>query len=90
MSLLFATPGMTTISVIVLLLEMLSLIFLGVCILEFRVLTQRHAAFFRDMGNGQHEEVERRPRIFLWMYIITTIVMTIATTYLFLFQPHIF
>lgn len=81
---------MTIFSVIVLLLELLSLAFLGVCILEFRVLTHRHAAFFRDMGNGVHEEVGRRPRMFLWIYIVTTTVVTIVTTYMFLFhQPHI-
>lgn len=89
MSTLFATSAMATVSAIVLLLEVTSLVFLGACILEFRAVSRRHASFFRDMGNGAHAETDRRPRLFLWLYVAATVLATVVTTYLFLFQPHI-
>lgn len=80
---------MTTVSFIVLLFEVLSLAFLAVCVVEYRVLMRRHVAFFQGISNGEHGRVERRSGVLLWVYIGMTIFVTIMTTFVFIFQPHI-
>lgn len=89
MTALFASPGMTAVTVVVLILEGMSLLFLAVCSIEYRMLIARHTEFFRGIGNREHDRIMRRSRVFLWIYIATTILITLATGYLFLFQPHI-
>lgn len=76
--------------VAVALVETLSLAFLLFASYEYRRLLRRHAAFFRAINsNGQHERVEHSSRILFWIYVISTIVVTAFTLFLFIAQPHI-
>ncbi len=87
---LFSTPGMLSVFVIVIVMEILSLGYLGITIVEFMMLRRRHASFFQSIGsdgNGAH--VERAPTVILWIYIAVSLIVTIVTIVLFLFQPHL-
>lgn len=87
---LFSTTGMLTMFIIVLIIELLSIAFLGIVALGFRRLTDRHEQFFHVMANAtEHEKIERVPRMIFWVYIASTLVVTLVTAYLFIFQPHL-
>lgn len=87
---LLATPGMVSVFVFVLVIEALSLLFLWVASYEFRQLMRRHAQFFEAMRHDdKHERVERTSYVIFWIYVLMTIVVTILTLLLFLFQPHL-
>ena len=80
---------MAVVSGIVFLMEILSLVFLGLCVSEFRLIARRHAAFFRAMGEKAYAKEERMSSILLWVYIITTVAIALITIFFFVFQPHL-
>lgn len=86
---LFLSPGMIAISSTVILMEILSLGFLGLCISEFRLLKRRHASFFHAIGDKGYEHKEKLSTLFLWIYVALTIAATLVTGFFFIFQPHL-
>ncbi|MBP9773078.1 MAG: hypothetical protein KBD00_00425 [Candidatus Peribacteraceae bacterium] len=87
---LFATPVSLSLVLVVTLIQVASLIFLAAAWYSFAKMMRRHAGFFEGMeGNEYRKNAEKTQRVFLWIYIISTVIITIITTYLFFFQPHI-
>jgi len=87
--LLFSTPGMVSVFIVVVILEILSVAFLGVAVLEFRAIRHRHVKFFHAFEGGTDADTERTARTILWVYILMTIIVTIVTVLIFVFQPHL-
>lgn len=87
---LFQSSGFTASFVIFLLLEILSLLVMGIVVAEFMMLRKKHTQFFRAMRGGEHADTETFPTMILWVYIFFTVFAGIVTTAIFLFQPHIF
>ena len=86
----FDTPGMTAVFVVVMLVEAASLSLLWLVTHEFRKMCARHARLFEAISDdGQHKKTEKHQWIIFWVYIISTFVISIVTTSLFLFEPHI-
>jgi hypothetical protein len=86
----FSTAGMTSLLTIVIVVEMLSLAFFGMVVYAFRRMLHRHARFFRSIGGDDaHLTIERPSFVIFWIYVIVTLLATLLTTYLFVFQPHL-
>jgi len=87
---LLSTPGMVTMLIVVGIAELFSLGFLWLAAYEYKQLRHRHTTFFRAIsGNTLHEKSERTSRVIFFFYVISTVVITVATTLLFIFQPHL-
>lgn len=87
---LFSTPGMVSVLVFVVTLEILSLLYLGITVTEFLMLRRRHISFFHAIRKGDQVHTEPKPAVLLWIYILSTACMMVLSILLFLFQPHIF
>lgn len=84
----FASNASTALAVVFLALQVLSLLVLVAVVWEYRQLRSRHAAFFAAVTNGQTDR-ESRPALVLWLYIFSTLVMTMAYLFVFFVQPHL-
>lgn len=89
-TILLADPGMVLVFVVVVLVEVLSLIWMGLTAYEYNRTLRGHADFFVAVGeDDRHKLLEHSSRVLLWIYIITTILATLVTGYVFIFQPHL-
>ena len=87
---LFVTPGMTALSVGIILVELLSLAFLWAASYEYRQLIRRHAGFFEAIdGGGRYAHIRRTSRAIYACYVLSTLAVTTVTLLLFVFQPHL-
>lgn len=84
----FATTASTALAVVFLVLQLVSLLVLGAVVWEYRQLRGRHAAFFAAVSSGQTDR-ESRPALVLWLYVFSTLVMTVAYLFVFFVQPHL-
>ncbi|TSC58440.1 MAG: hypothetical protein Greene041619_664 [Candidatus Peregrinibacteria bacterium Greene0416_19] len=102
MDALFATPGMTAVTVVVGLTELLSaamLLFIIRLFLRVRhsqenllLMLQRHLrnpALDRLLGEVTVRRFLAPNRKLLWMYVLSTVIITILSMLLFTFQPHL-
>lgn len=85
---LFSTTGMVSVFVIVLILEVLSIGYFVMTVVEFRILHHRHTAFFKAMNGGEMHS-ETYSHVVFWLYVLSTIVITLVTSTLFFWQPHL-
>lgn len=83
-----STAGTVSVLVCVVILEALSLGFLGIVTAEFMLLRRKHLRFFTTM-NSPAVHAERFSRFAFRIYIIATLLVTALTAVLFLFQPHL-
>jgi len=86
---LFSSPGMTTVTVAALIIEILSLGYFGVTLAEFFLLRRKHRAFHAAMGASHPGHPEKASYVILWIYVFSTVLFTVVTSLLFIFQPHI-
>lgn len=89
---LFATTGMATMSVMILLLALLSVGFMVLLIQVFHRADRNQRQFIRsflpeDASFSSHPRIGQS--VLLWVYILLTLVMTGVSLALFLFQPHL-
>lgn len=87
MDTLLTTSGMLTTSVIVLVLEALSLLSMGVILLAYRRAHRKQVALFQTLQDEPAELVGHP--ILVGAYVVTTIGIGIVSFYLFAFQPHL-
>lgn len=84
---LFDSPGMTSVTVIVLLLEVLSLLAMLVNLPFYRRVQRKQDVLFATLYNAP--TFLRRHTLLVWLYIATTLLIGIVSLWLFLFQPHL-
>ncbi len=83
----FRSPGILIILVIVLIVQALSLLLLFLNIQIFRSQSEKYHLLLANLGN---QSAWGRPgRILLPLYFLFTLGVTVVTTVLFLFQPHL-
>lgn len=84
---LLNAPGMIAALVVVLVVEALSLLLLFINIQIFRSQSEKYRLLLANLGD---QSAWGRPgRILIPLYILLTLVATVATTLTFLFQPHL-
>ncbi len=87
---LFSTAGMTSVFVIMVVVQLLSLGFLLIVSYEFRRTMRKHNAFLSVIDtDDRHDEAEHTSHVIFWIYLLSTLVATIVTTLLFVYQPHL-
>lgn len=84
---LFSSPEMTTVLVIILIAEALSLLLLFFNIQIFRSQSEKYRLLLSSLGD---ESGWGRPgRILVPLYILFTLGATVLITIIFIFQPHV-
>lgn len=87
---LFSTLGMTSVFVVMVVIQLLSLGFLLIASYEFRRTMRKHNAFLRVIDiDDKHDEAEHTSHVIFWIYLLSTLVATAVTTLLFMYQPHL-
>ncbi len=87
---LFSSMGMTSVFVVMVVIQLLSLGFLLLTSYEFRRTMRKHNAFLRAIDiDEKHDEAEHTSHIIFWIYLLSTLVATVVTTLLFVYQPHL-
>ncbi len=87
---LFSTVGMTSVFVLVVVIQLLSLGFLLIASYEFRRTMRKHTAFLSVIDtDNRHDESERASHVIFWIYLLSTLAVTVATSVLFIYQPHL-
>ncbi len=84
---LFATTGMMSVSVVVLVLEAFSLLAMVIIILAFRRAQRKQRALFLTLHDAPVDLAEHK--LLVGFYVVMTIVITIVSLYFFVFQPHL-
>ncbi len=86
---LVATLGAVSVLVVVLVTEALSLLFLLVVSYEERQVARKQEALLRALGGGDLAIPSGKSRMLFWTYVCTTALITVVTTTVFLYQPHL-
>lgn len=87
MDLMLSTPGMTAAFAVVLVLEAFSLIWLAVNVQLYRTQLQKYRTLLS--GFGDEKALGRPGKWILPLYVLLTIVLTLVTTLIFIWQPHL-
>lgn len=84
---LFASPGMTASTIVILIIEGLSLLMLFLNIQIFRSQSEKYRLLLANLGN---QSAWGWPgKILIPLYIVLTLGTTAVTILIFIFQPHI-
>ncbi|HVW66617.1 MAG TPA: hypothetical protein VHA78_02705 [Candidatus Peribacteraceae bacterium] len=86
----FASPLMTTSSVIFLAMEGLSLLVFFLVIFQYRRIVLKHQILPRAIQHTLEKEPEKGVTTLLWIYVIMTVFVIVLTTILFWLQPAVF
>lgn len=84
---LFATTGMTITTILVIILELLSLIAMGAILLVFWRVQRKQQDLFRTLHSAPKALV--RHTVLQWIYALATLAIGFLSSALYLFQPHI-
>lgn len=71
------------------LIEILSLLFLALVVHEYRKTISKHYAFPAAIEHDLELLPQRGVTWLFWIYVVLTVLVVIATSFLFLFQPHL-
>ena len=83
----FATTGMTTLTIGIICIQLVSLIVMGMFAREFHRIAKKRYALLASIDEEQTQRKYYFPLV--WVYVFLTLGITVATTYLFIFQPHL-
>lgn len=84
---LWASPGMTVTTVLVICTQLISLMMLWMNIHVFRNQSKKYQSLMKTFGN---EAAWGTPgKILLPLYVISTVIAAVVMMYLFVFQPHL-
>lgn len=87
MTALLSSPGMIVAFAIVLLLNVASLLALGVVLQLYRRQSGKYRALCAQLGNAT--AWGRPGAVLLPIYVVTTVIVASLSLYLFIWQPHI-
>jgi hypothetical protein len=86
----FSSPVMTAFSIAFVVIEILSILLFFVVTWQFHTITRKHSLLPSEIGSQLEEDPELGSSILFWAYVVLTVIMTIATTLLFFWQPHLY
>lgn len=78
---------MTTVLAVIIILEILSLLMMLIIVHFFRSQRSKYRSLVRNLGNA--EAWGSPGKVLLPTYIALTIAITLATLFVFIFQPHL-
>ncbi len=90
MNALFASPGMTLASTVVIMLELLSIGVLCVGLLSYRVILLSHREFHSSLHHPGRQARWGSFGLLPWLYIISTTFIIVLTSMIFIWQPRFF
>ena len=74
---------------IFLILQAVSIALLCLGVFEHGRITRNHQALFAMMDRREVPAPERRFGVIVWVYILTTAIVTLLTFVMFIWQPHL-
>jgi len=90
MAQVFATPGMVMMTTVVFCVQGISLVVMGLFLFEYRHIHVKRMDLLAAFEGVQRMHIVWRCRLLITLYITFTLLITIGSSYLYLFQPHIF
>ncbi len=85
----WATTGMAAATVVFVAMELLSLLLFTTVLIEYHRVALKHDVLPNAIRHGLEATPELGKSIMYWSYIFLTVLATVLTTALFLFQPHL-
>lgn len=85
----FATPGMVMMTIIVFCIQLASLIVMVLMLFEYRHIHVKRMDLLSAFEGVQRMHIVWRCRLLTILYAVCTLLITIGSSYLYLFQPHI-
>ena len=85
---LFASPGMTTMTIAVFLVELISMAVFGIGVLSYRSLIISHHEFLSSLHHGEKYAKRRSFGMLAWIYIVSTLFIVLLTGATFVLHPH--
>lgn len=76
---LFASTGLSILSVVVIFLEFLSIIALCIGLLSYRHIVFSHKAFFFSFQNGKTQARQESIGPLFWLYLLSTVFLILLT-----------
>jgi len=86
----FATSGMVMMTIIVFCVQGVSLVVMVLMLFEYRHIHIKRMDLLSAFEGVQRMHIVWRCRLLTILYIVFTLLITIGSSYLYLFQPHIF
>jgi len=86
----FATPGMVMMTISVFSIQIASLAVMALLLFEYRHIHVKRMDLLSAFEGVQRMHIVWRCRLLTILYITFTLLITIGSSYLYLFQPHIF
>jgi hypothetical protein len=86
---LLETGYSTTFLILFAVLQLCSLVIMLVVVWEFRLVRAKHAAFFSVIAQSHVVAQERVALRLCYFYVISTVLLTLITSFIFLAQPHL-
>jgi hypothetical protein len=87
---LFATPGMALASMVIIVLELLSVAILCVGLLSYRIILQSHHGFHISLHHAGKRAHWGSFGLLAWLYIVSTVFLITLTSVIFVWQPRFF
>ena len=85
----FSTPGMMTMAFMVIVVQVVSLLLMGLGLREYGRIDGRHRDMLAAMHLEHAGEKQWHRHSTSWVYAFSTIMVMIITSVLFLWQPHL-
>jgi len=86
---ILATPGMVLMTIVVFCVQLVSLIVMTLMIFEYHHIHVKRMDLLSAFEGVQRMHIIWRCRFLVILYAAMTLMITIGTSYLYLFQPHI-
>lgn len=86
----FATAGMVMMTIIVFSIQLISFSVMALMLFEYRHIHVKRMDLLSAFEGAQRMHILWRCRLLNILYIIFTLLITIGSSYLYLFRPHIF
>ncbi len=86
----FSTPGAVAATIAFLVIELLSIALFLIVVFQYLRVVSKHRILPKAIRQSLEGEPETGAAVIFWLYVVLTIVVTVVTVALFLFQPHFF
>ncbi len=85
-----SSPAALAAFIILIVLELLSLAIFWLIVRQYRHVVSKHRMLPLSLQRSLEQVPDTGPTLLFWSYVVLTIIWTVFTTLLFIFQPHLF
>ena len=86
----FATPGMAVMTIVIFSIHLVSLIVMALMLFEYRHIHVKRMDLLSALEGVQRMHILWRCRLLTFLYVIVTLTIAAASSYLYFFQSHLF